>query len=284
MKNYNKLAENKTPKIFNKKRIKPNSEYKEFAIRMAKEAGKIMLGHFKIGMKRKYKKDNSPVTEADLKINSLLVKKVTKLFPKHSVLGEEESNTVKNSEYVWVCDPIDGTIPYSLGIPISTFSLALVKNGEVILGVVYDPFCNRLFYAEKGKGSYLNKKTIHVSNESKFQRSNIEYEMWSRSKYDILPLIKELKKQKVSFLQLCSFVNPSTLVAAGEFTATIFPHTTVHDAAAVKIIVEEAGGKVTDLFGNEQRYDRPINGLLVSNNILHGKLVKLTKKFVVTQN
>lgn len=259
-------------------------EYKKFAVSTAKEAGKIMLDYFKVGMDRKYKEDTSPVTEADLKINSILIKKVSELFPEHSVLGEEESNMIKGSEYVWVCDPIDGTIPYSLGLPISTFSLALTKNGEVILGVVYDPFCDRLYYAEKGKGSYLNDKIIHVSNQLTLERSRIEYEMWSRSKYNLLPLIEELRKQKVGFLQLCSFINPSVLVAAGEFAATIFPHITAHDAAAVKIIVEEAGGRVTDIFGNEQRYDQPINGLLVSNGVLHSQLVDLTKKFVTIQD
>lgn len=259
-------------------------QYLEFAIEIAKEAGKIMLDYFKIGMVHMEKEDTSPVTEADLAINSLLIKRVSELFPEHSVLGEEESNMIEGSEYVWVCDPIDGTIPFSLGLPISTFSLALVHNGEVVLGVVYDPFCDRLYYAEKGKGSYLNDKKIHVSDYSTLDKARIEYEMWNRSKYDLQPLVNELKKYNTMFVHFASYVNPSVLVAAGEFSATIFPHTTVHDVAAVKIIVEEAGGKVTDLFGNEQRYDQPINGALVSNGVLHDQLVALAKKFVIVQN
>jgi|SRR3989338_7530708 len=258
-------------------------QYRNFALKIAKEAGKIMKEYFVVGMARQEKKDTSPVTEADLKINSLLIKEVVKLFPSHSVLGEEESNVVKGSEYVWVCDPVDGTIPYSLGLPISVFSLALVKNGEVLLGVTYDPFCDRLYSAEKGKGAYLNEKKIHVSNSTTLEKAKIEYEMWNKSKYDLQPLVNELKKYNTFFMQFSSYVNPSVLVAAGEFTATIFPHTTPHDAAAVKIIVEEAGGKVTDIFGNEQRYDQPINGLLVSNGILHDQLVALAKQFVVIQ-
>ena len=259
-------------------------EYKKFAVWMAKEAGKIMKGYFSIGMERMEKEDTSPVTKADLEINSLLIKKVSELFPTHSVLGEEESKMIDGSEYVWVCDPVDGTIPYSLGLPISTFSLALVKNGEVVLGVVYDPFCDRLFYAEKGKGSFLNDKKIHVSDYATLEKARIEYEMWNRSKYDFQPLVNELKKYNAVLLHLASVVNPSVLVAAGEFAAVIFPHTTVHDIAAIKIIVEEAGGKVTDIFGNEQRYDQSINGAIVSNSILHNKLVDLAKKFVIIQN
>ena len=214
-------------------------EYKKFAVSVAKESGKIMMDYFKIGMNREYKKDTSTVTQADFKINSLVIERVSKLFPTHSVLGEEESNIKKGSEYVWVCDPIDGTIPFSLGIPISVFSLALVKNGEVILGVVYDPFCDRLYFAEKGKGAYLNDKKIKVSNKSSLEMARIEYEMYNRSKYDLQPLINELKKYNALLVNFAAYINPSMLVAAGEFTATLFPHITAHDAATVKIIVEE---------------------------------------------
>ena len=219
-------------------------EYKNFAIGIAKEAGEIMKKYFAIGMERMEKEDTSPVTKADLEINSLLIKEVSRLFSTHSVLGEEESNLVKDSEYIWVCDPVDGTIPYSLGLPVATFSLALVKNGEVVFGVVYDPFCDRLYTAEKGKGAYLNDKKIHVSDYATLEKARVEYEMWNRSKYDFQPLINELKKYNTMLLHFASYVNPSALVATGEFAATIFPHTTVHDVAAVKIIVEEAGGKV----------------------------------------
>src|SRR3989344_220791 len=197
-------------------------QYRNFALKIAKEAGKIMKEYFVVGMARKEKEDTSPVTEADLKINSLLIKKVSRLFPSHSVLGEEESNMIKGSEYVWVCDPIDGTVPYSLGLPISVFSLALVKNGEVILGVVYDPFCDRLYVAEKDKGAYLNDKKIHVLDASTLEKAKIEYEMWNRSKYDLQPLVNELKKYNTFLMKFSSYVNPSVLVAAGGFSATIF--------------------------------------------------------------
>lgn len=259
-------------------------EYKKFAIRIAKESGEIMKKYFMIGVVCEYKKDNSPVTQADLEINSFLINEVSRLFPEHSINGEEKSNTVKGSKYVWVCDPIDGTIPYSRGMPISTFSLALVKNGEVVLGVVYDPFCDRLFSAEKNKGSYLNDQKIHVSDRTTLNNSKIDCEMFNSAKYDFGELIKQLKKYNIGVMRLSSFIYPSVLLAAGEFDITLFPHTTAHDAATVKIIVEEAGGKVTDIFGNEQRYDQPINGLLVSNGILHNQLVALTKQFVVIQN
>ena len=259
-------------------------EYTKFAIGMAKDAGEIMKKYFGVGMERMEKADTSPVTKADLEINSLLIKKVTELFPGHSVLGEEESNMISGSEYMWVCDPVDGTLPYSLGLPIATFSLGLVKGGEVILGVVYDPFCDRMYRAEKGKGAYLNDKKIHVSDYAILEKAKIEYELWNGSKYNIQPLINELRKRNPFLISYASFTNPSMLLAAGEFTATIFPHINLHDVVTAKIIVEEAGGKVTDIFGNDQRYDGPVNGFIASNGLIHAELVELAKKFVVIQN
>jgi len=105
--------------------------YEQFAKDVAKQAGKIMMENFKLGMHKEWKSDNSPVTETDLRINKLLIEGVKKYFPEHSVLGEEESNFVGDRKMVWVCDPLDGTLPFSHGVPIFTFSLALVDDGPV---------------------------------------------------------------------------------------------------------------------------------------------------------
>ncbi len=158
--------------------------------------------------------------------------------------------------------------------------MALTKNGEVILGVVYDPFENRLYSAKKGEGSYLNGEKIHVSKESQLRKVTGSYEVFKRAKYDTSKLLEVLVNKDIKLMQLCSIVYPSVLIATGEIGFTIFPNNTVHDAAAVKIIVEEAGGKVTDIFGREQKYDKEINGFIASNGILHEKLVKLSKKFI----
>jgi len=257
-------------------------EYKKFAKGFAKRAGEIMRESFVLGMSKEWKsKDNTPVTEANSKINKMLIEEVRAKWPKHSVMGEEESSIKEGSEYDWVCDPIDGTIPYSHGIPICMFSLALVKNGKSILGVAYDPFGERLFFASQGEGAYLNDKKISVSQAADFKGVAGSHEMFKTARFDINKLAEHLNIQEdVKLMKLCSFVYPCCLVAAGELGFTIFPHTTPHDGAAVKIIVEEAGGRVSNLFGEEQRYDREIKGLIVSNGILHDKLVSLAKQMV----
>ncbi len=253
----------------------------KFSKDFAKKAGKIMKDHFGLGMSKEWKKDNTPLTEADLKINKLLIEEINSRWPSHSVKGEEESSMNNQSEYTWVCDPIDGTIPYSHGMPISTFSLALTKNGKSILGVIYDPFGDRLFFAFQGEGTYLNDEKISVSKSTDFKSVTAGYEMFKNARFDINKLAEYFSMKKdVKMIKVSSFIYVSSLVAVGEFAFTIFPHIAPHDAAAVKIIVEEAGGKVTDLFGNEQRYDQDLQGVIASNGILHDELVKLSKQMV----
>jgi len=256
------------------------NKFKTFASQFALQAGQIIKKNFSLGMERKLKEDNTPVTETDLTINSMFINEVAKEFPEHSVLAEEQSNIKDSSEYVWVCDPVDGTIPFSHGIPLSTFSLALVKNGKVILGVVNDPFSKRLFVTEKGKGTFLNNKAIRVSTTSLLENAVGDCEMSKRAKYNTAKLTDYLVMSGVKLIKLKSIIYPSALVAAGELDFTIFPHTTPWDAASVKIIVEEAGGKVTDIFGNEQKYDKDINGFVASNGVLHDQLINLTSKLV----
>jgi fructose-1,6-bisphosphatase/inositol monophosphatase family enzyme len=257
-------------------------QYKQFAEDFARRAGAIIKENFSLGMAKEWKADNTPVTETDLKINSMLIKEVKERSPEHSVNGEEESNMNGESEYVWVCDPVDGTIPFSHGIPICAFSLALVKSGESVLGVVYDPFQDRLYSAAKGGGAFLNGRRICVSAKKDLKGAAADCEILESSQYDISDLVKHLRlKEGVIATAFCSIIYPSMLVAVGEFAFTIFPFKKPQDGAAVKIIVEEAGGKVTDLFGGEQRYDKEIKGFIASNGILHDRLVELVRELVI---
>src|SRR3989338_6753886 len=102
--------------------------YKTFAINLAQKAGKIIRENFKANVKKEWKADGTPVTAIDLAVNKLVIESVQKEYPTHSILAEEESAMQEGSEYVWVCDPIDGTYPFSHGIPNFAFSLALVKD------------------------------------------------------------------------------------------------------------------------------------------------------------
>ncbi len=257
-----------------------NNEYLNFAKEMALEAEKIMLKYFKQNNGESYKCDRTIVTLADKEINDYLIKKVKEKFPEHSVDGEEES--FGKSKYVWVCDPVDGTTMYARHIPVATFSLALVIDGNPEVGVIYDPFLKHLYSAEKGKGAYKNDEKISVNDIAlEDQRAVSHYDMWPRRGYNIYDVIKELG-EKTYFVSIGSIIRACTCVANGEFTVAIFPGTKHKncDIAAVKVIVEEAGGKVTDLFGNEQRYDQDINGAIISNGKVHEEIVEIVNKYL----
>lgn len=253
--------------------------YKRFAIDLAKRAGDIIRKNFKLGMKKEWKADNTPLTETDLIINQLVIDRVKQKFPSHSVLSEEGSDFSEKSDYVWVCDPLDGTIPFSHGIPVCAFSLALVHKGESILGVVYDPFMKRMFVSEKGKGAFMNGKEISVSSRDTFKHSLLSVVHWNGAPFDFSRLAVTLKNEGARISNI-SIAYIGALVAAGEFVGTIFPGDQPNDTAALKVLVEEAGGKVTDIFGNEQRYDRPIKGHIASNGILHEKLLALVRETI----
>ena len=261
-----------------------NEEYLEFAKGIAKYAGKIMLKYFNEDNGATYKGDRTIVTIADKEINSYLIEQVKQKYPTHSVDGEEEK--FGQGEYVWVCDPIDGTAMYARHIPVAVFSLALVVNGEPQVGVVYDVFTDNLYTAIKGKGAYKNGKVITVNDYTvDDMRSVAHYDMWKKSKYNIYDAIKELGK-KTYFVSIGSIIRASMCVAEGSFTLAIFPGTIRKncDIAAVKVIVEEAGGIVTDLFGNEQRYDRDINGAIISNKVAYNEVLETVEKNMIKCN
>ena len=215
--------------------------YLEFAKNIAKYAGKIMLKYFNQNNGANYKRDKTIVTLADKEINSYLIEQVKLKYPSHSVDGEEEQ--FGKSNYVWVCDPVDGTAMYARHIPVAVFSLALVIDGIPNIGVVYDPFTDSLYSAIKGKGAYKNNEKIFVNNyELDDMKTVCHYDLWPNADYNISKAVQELE-HKTYFIGLGSIIRACMCVASGDFTLAIFPGTKHKncDIAAVKVIVEEAG-------------------------------------------
>jgi fructose-1,6-bisphosphatase/inositol monophosphatase family enzyme len=256
-----------------------NKKYLEFAVDIAKKAGQIMLYYFKGDNGASYKYDQTIVTKADKEINEYLINQVKETFPTHAVDGEEQK--YGDSEYKWICDPVDGTAMYARHIPVAVFSLALAKNGVPFVGVIYDPFTDNLYTASKGDGAYLNGKKMTVNDYSiEDMRAVSNFDIWPAAEYNIIDVIRELNS-KTYLVSLGSLIRGCACVANGEFIASIFPGTVNKycDLAAAKIIVEEAGGKVTDMFGNEQRYDRTVNGAIISNGKVHDNILKVINKY-----
>lgn len=255
-------------------------EYLEFAKEIAYEAGKIMRKYFNEDNGECYKLDQTIVTKADVEINEYLIKRVKERYSNHSIDGEEKQ--FGESNYVWVCDPVDGTAMYARHIPTSVFSLALVIDGAPVVGVIYDVFTDSLYSAIKGEGTYRNDVRIHVSDITfEDKRSIAHFDMTPRSKYNIYEVVQELGK-KTYFVSIGSVARAALEVANGGFSVAIFPLTEHKncDLAAAKVIVEEAGGIVTDLFGNEQRYDKDINGAIISNQVVYTETLETIKKYL----
>lgn len=255
---------------------------KRFALGLAKEAGAIIKENFaaglRFGVESKQKADKTLVTKTDTDINDLVIRAVKKEFPDHDILGEEKSDLKKNSKYTWVCDPLDGTSIFTYGIPLSVFSLALVRDGVPVTGVVNHPYLNQIFSAEIHEGAFLNGNPINVSKNTTLERSAVGMAYWRSAQVNLDPIYHKLYKAGVNILQLGSIAYMGALASNGSIVASIHPAEMPYDSAALKVIIEEANGKVTDLFGNEQRYDGPIKGCIMSNGILHDELVRLLKE------
>lgn len=239
----------------------------EFAKRIARRAGEIMKQYYRTDQQVERKHDNSPVTIADKTINSFLIEEVQREFPEHGVLGEEES--WNNGRYnMWVCDPIDGTRMYSYHIPISMFSLAYVVDGEPVVSVCYNPWTDDLYEARKGGGAWRNGKKISVASQNP--------EVVGTWVNDFRGKAADLILEKGWHPTLLyPFVFKGCLIAEGSLSGQATRLNSTHDAAAVVLLVQEAGGRVTDINGNIQRYDSPMNGCVMSNGVIHEELLDL---------
>lgn len=252
--------------------------YLAFAKELASESGKMMLEYFRSDrLTTTWKEKNSPVTIADSKINTHVIERVKARFPKHGILGEEESFN-PDSKVVWVVDPIDGTNLFNLGMPNSTFCLALVVDGEVYVAVVYDPYLKRMFWATRGGGTFRNGEVVQVVDTTDF---NHGYIFAQADKTDnsgtTAEIHKRLKKRGVKIMAIPSFTYMALAILEGKMLAAFMPYGSPWDAAAISLLIQEAGGKTTDLNGSERKYNEWGDGILVSNGAVHDELVAMIK-------
>lgn len=252
-----------------------------FATDLAQEAGKIMMRYFRAeDIGTELKKDLTPVTVADTRINNLVIEKVQAAYPAHGVLGEENSYK-SDREQIWVVDPIDGTVPFSLGIPASTFSLALVgrADGQPLVAVTYDPFLKELYTATKDGGAYVNGRAIKTSSEHDFTRAYLSFSSrsWAGEGFDYQPgkLMEDFRSKGSKMLGFVSFVYTANRVARGQFLASVVGETEPWDIAAAGLLVKEAGGVVVDFNGETRRFDERGKGcLFAANQEVVGELLR----------
>lgn len=253
---------------------------KQTAIKAAREAGKILLSLYNKKISISQKKDSyNLVTEADLKSEKKIVSIIKKKFPEHSLLAEESINKKTDSEYLWVIDPLDGTNNFSHSFPFFCVSIALYKNNNPLLGVVYDPLRDELFYAEKGKGAFLNNKRIKVSNKKTIDDSllvtGFYYERGVLMKKTLNQMeaffkknVRGIRRTGSAALDLC-YVASARLEGYWELKISSW------DFAAGALIVEEAKGKVTD--SNGRKYNLGMGSVVASNGRIHNEMMYVLK-------
>ncbi len=249
-----------------------------FAKDLAMQARKIALKYYKTKLQYITKGDNSPVTIADEAINQIVIDTVKQQFPDHGVLGEEQS-WQRDRQLLWVCDPIDGTVAFSMGEPIFMFSLALVDNGKPVVAVTLDLANGDIFWATTGGGAYMNGEHIHVSTRA-LKDGWLAFPTNLKVLIDAQEMYTNLSAQAYQTNIIHGAVFKGMLIAQGLCDASVWPRL-VHpwDAAAVKLIVEEAGGRLTDFSNHEHRFDIDLaGGMIITNGFMHSEVLEVINR------
>jgi myo-inositol-1(or 4)-monophosphatase len=246
------------------------------AIQAALAAGELLRRGFgtAFDIKSKPGKQNL-VTEYDNRAEKMIIETIGHDFPDHAFLAEESGASHGRSHYTWIIDPLDGTVNFAHQIPIFTISIACAHDEQIVTGIVYQPMTNELFIAEKGEGAYLNGRRLHVTENSNLEEAmlatgfpyNVE-----ENPLNCIDRFAQMTSRGIPIRRLGSAALDLAYVAAGRFDA--YWEVSLHpwDMAAGKLLVEEAGGKVTHYDGSQHRIFVQDN-LLSSNGILHQEMV-----------
>lgn len=244
-------------------------------IYIAREAGEVLRSGFGKNFLIEYKTNVANlVTEYDKKSEQKILDFVKKEFPTHSVLAEESGSHESTSEYLWVIDPLDGTTNFAHGLPIFSVSIGVQKNSEMICGVVYDVMRDAMYSAEKGSGAFCNGRNLNVSTNDDLHKSVLV----TGFPYNVHENPDNAYERFASFLRVARAVRrlgsaaiDMCYVAEGVFDGFWEVSLNAWDMAAGMIIVEEAGGLITDFSGN------PTNifgkQILASNGKVHKAMI-----------
>lgn len=255
---------------------------KNTLFKAAIEAGKIIRDYFQKPITIESKDIISNlVTEVDKLSEELIISIIKKEFPSHAIVSEEIGELSSSSDCKWIIDPIDGTINYAHKIPICCVSIGIEKQGEIIMGIVYNPIDGEMFFAEKGAGASLNDKSIKVSKETNLRKSllvtGFPYNT-SQSPEGPIGSFAEFLKMNIPIRRLGSAALDLCWTACGRFDGFWEFNLNPWDTAAGYLIVQEAGGKVTD-FKNE-KYSIYKKQILATNGLIHNNMLEVIQKFI----
>ena len=249
-------------------------DYLGVARKAALEAGGLLKAYLGKVAKIEYKAKNSLVTEADRIAEDLIIKTIKEKFPAHGIFAEESGIRRQGSNYLWIIDPLDGTTNFTHTYPFFSVSIALEIDGEVKLGVIYDPIKDEMFVGERGRGARMNDGKIVVSNALKLEESNlctgfIHTADWMVEENlshfgNFIRRARAVRRDGSAALDLC-------YVACGRYDGFWELGLNPWDTAAGYLIIEEAGGRVTK-FGGEE-YSIRDQEIMASNGKIHDEMI-----------
>jgi myo-inositol-1(or 4)-monophosphatase len=253
------------------------SKYTHNCINLAKKAGSELKNGFNTKFEVNSKtRINDLVTEYDLIAEKVVIEEIKNIFPDHSILAEESGLNDNESEYQWIIDPLDGTVNFANKLGIFSVSIALKYKNNIISGCVYNPISEELFFAEFGKGAYLNEKKINVSNTNNINTSflvtGFPYNINENPK-NCLETFTRIVSKGIPVRRLGSAALDLCFVAAGRFDGYWEVSLKPWDMAAGKLILEEAGGKVTHYDGTIHEFKQ--DSIIASNTLIHNQLIGL---------
>jgi len=249
-------------------------------IAISKEAGEVVREGFNKNLKIEYKSNESDlVTNIDKASEKLITDFVKKKYPSHGILAEESGRIKEGTEYIWIIDPLDGTVNFAHGLPIFSISIGIQKNGKTIAGVVYDIAQNILYSAESGGGAFANDEKIKVSDNSNLAHSilvtGFPYNI-HQNPFNALEKFVSLTRKARGIRRLGSAAIDFCYVARGVFDGFWEVYLNPWDICAGKLILEEAGGNVTDFSGEQIGVDS--KQILASNGKIHNDMLEILKQ------
>jgi len=255
------------------------NNFKEIAIVAARKAGKIHLKYFQKEFDTNTKSNTfDVVTTADIE-SEKAIKDIIKLsFPDHGFICEEGGSENLNSDYIWIIDPLDGTNNFASGLPIFCVSIGLAHKGEIIVGVIYDATRDELYHTEKGKGAYLNNISIKVSAATSLSEAVLItgfYYNRGKEMEDTLENMKIFMRNGIRGIRrFGSAALDLAYVASGRATGFWEFELSPWDFAAGILLVQEAGGKATNL-DNKPLDILNKNYLISSNGLIHQQMMDI---------
>ena len=242
---------------------------------IAREAGALIMGHFARRVTIEYKGEVDLVTIADRSSEELIVKRLRARWPEHGIVAEEGTRTDAGAEYRWFVDPLDGTTNFAHGYPVFCISIALARqDGQLEVGVLYDPTRDEMFAAERGCGASLNGKPMSVSRSPRLCESLLGtgFPSHKRHKNPNIHFYHQITLRSHGLRRAGSAALDLACVACGRYDGFWEFNLNPWDTAAGVLLVQEAGGKVTRFDGMPFRLDS--REVLASNSLIHDELIE----------